>query len=100
MAEVDLKNPLAAFRLDGDVAVVTGGGNGLGRAIGTALAGAGAIVVLADHDTGAARSVAEEIALDGGRAEARAMDVTDEAAIAHVFDAVVTAHGKVDILIN
>jgi 2-deoxy-D-gluconate 3-dehydrogenase len=100
MPEVDLKDPLAAFRLDGDVAVVTGGGNGLGRAIGTALAGAGAIVVLADHDAAAARVAAEEIALAGGRAEARALDVTDEAAIAHVFDAVVTAHGKLDILIN
>ena len=100
MPEVDLKNPLAAFRLDGEVAVVTGGGNGLGRAIGTALAGAGAIVVLADHDAHAAREVAEEIALAGGRAEARAMDVTDETAVAAVFDAVVAAHGKLDILIN
>jgi NAD(P)-dependent dehydrogenase (short-subunit alcohol dehydrogenase family) len=100
MAAVDLKDPLAAFRLDGEVAVVTGGGNGLGRAIGTALAGAGAIVVLADHDTAAARTAAEEIALGGGRAEARAMDVTDEGAIAHVFEAVVAAHGRLDILIN
>ena len=97
---IDLMNPLAAFRLDGEVAVVTGGGNGLGRAIGTALAGAGAIVVLADHDTVAARSAAEEIALAGGRVEARALDVTDEPAIAHVFEAVVTAHGRLDMLIN
>ncbi len=97
---LDLKDPLAAFRLDGEVAVVTGGGNGLGKAIGTALAGAGAIVVLADHDTTAARAAAEEIALSGGRAEARALDVTDEAAIEHVFEAVVAAHGRLDMLVN
>ena len=97
---VDLMNPLAAFRLDGEVAVVTGGGHGLGRAIGTALAGAGAIVVLADSDTAAARGAAEEIALAGGRVEARALDVTDEPAIENVFAAVVAAHGRLDILVN
>jgi NAD(P)-dependent dehydrogenase (short-subunit alcohol dehydrogenase family) len=100
MPAIDLKDPLAAFRLDGEVAIVTGGANGLGRAIGTALAGAGAIVVLADMDAHAARAAAEEIALAGGRTEARAMDVTDEGAIAHVFEAVVAAHGRLDILIN
>jgi NAD(P)-dependent dehydrogenase (short-subunit alcohol dehydrogenase family) len=97
---VDLKDPLAAFRLDGEVAVVTGGGNGLGQAIGTALASVGAIVVLADADAAAARTAAEKIALSDGRAEARMMDVTDENAVQHVFDAVVAAHGKLDILIN
>jgi NAD(P)-dependent dehydrogenase (short-subunit alcohol dehydrogenase family) len=97
---LDLKDPLAAFRLDGEVAIVTGGANGLGRAIGTALAGAGAIVVLADHDGAAARATAEEIALGGGRAEARTLDVTDEPAIAHVFEAVIAAHGRLDILVN
>jgi NAD(P)-dependent dehydrogenase (short-subunit alcohol dehydrogenase family) len=97
---IDLMNPLASFRLDGEVAIVTGGANGLGRAIGTALAGAGAIVVLADHDTPAARAAAEEIALAGGRVEARALDVTDEQAIVHVFEAVVAAHGRLDMLIN
>ena len=97
---VDLKDPLAAFRLDGEVAIVTGGGNGLGQAIGTALASVGAIVVLADADAQAARAAAETIALADGRAEARAMDVTDENAVQHVFDAVVAAHGKIDILVN
>src|SRR5271168_455230 len=97
---LDLMNPLASFRLDGEVAIVTGGANGLGRAIGTALAGAGAIVVLADHDTPAARAAAEEIALAGGRVEARALDVTDEQAIIHVFEAVEAAHGRLDMLIN
>jgi NAD(P)-dependent dehydrogenase (short-subunit alcohol dehydrogenase family) len=97
---VDLKDPLAAFRLEGEVAIVTGGGNGLGQAIGTALASVGAIVVLADADAAAARTAAEAIALADGRAEARAMDVTDESAVQHVFDAVVAAHGKIDILIN
>jgi len=97
---LDLMNPLAAFRLDGEVAIVTGGANGLGRAIGTALAGAGAIVVLADHDAPAARAAAEEIALAGGRVEARALDVTDEQAIIHVFEAVIAAHGRLDMLIN
>jgi 2-deoxy-D-gluconate 3-dehydrogenase len=79
---------------------VTGGGNGLGQAIGTALASVGAIVVLADADAAAARTAAEKIALSDGRAEARMMDVTDENAVQHVFDAVVAAHGKLDILIN
>lgn len=97
---LDLSNPLAAFRLDGEVAIVTGGANGLGRAIATTLAGAGAKVVIADHDAPAARATAAELALTGALVEARAVDVTDEAAIAYAFDAVVTAHGRLDMLIN
>jgi NAD(P)-dependent dehydrogenase (short-subunit alcohol dehydrogenase family) len=97
---LELKDPLAAFRLDGEVAIVTGGGNGLGRAIAIAFAAVGARVALVDRDAAAAREAVDMIAGQGGSAEAHALDVTDEAAIARVFATIAAAHGRLDILVN
>src|SRR5258708_39829350 len=91
---LDLSNPLAAFRLDGEVAIVTGGANGLGRAIATALAGAGAKVVIADHDAPAARAPAAALALTRALDAAPARDVIDEAALPYPLAAVLQAHGR------
>jgi NAD(P)-dependent dehydrogenase (short-subunit alcohol dehydrogenase family) len=88
------------FRLDGRVAVVTGGGSGLGAAMAKGLAQAGASLAIVDlNDEGAARTVAT-IAEQGGRAFAMHCDVTDKAAVDVLADRVVSELGRVDVLVN
>jgi len=89
---------LARFRLDGLLAVVTGGGNGIGRASAAVLAAAGARVAVLDRDEPAARASAAAIA--DGRASAYALDVADAPAVDRVFDAVAAREGRIDILVN
>jgi rhamnulose-1-phosphate aldolase/alcohol dehydrogenase len=81
------------------VALVTGAGSGIGRAIAERLAAEGACVVVADRDTDSARAVAEGI---GGpdRAICVTMDVTSEAQIAAAFAAASLAFGGVDLVVN
>ncbi|MEZ0109131.1 rhamnulose-1-phosphate aldolase/alcohol dehydrogenase [Catenulispora sp. EB89] len=81
------------------VAVVTGAGSGIGRAIAHRLVAEGACVVVADRDGAAAESVAAEL---GGadRAVAVTVDVTSEEQIAAAFDAAVLAFGGVDLVVN
>lgn len=89
-----------AMRFRQKVAVVTGGGSGIGRATSQLLASEGALVVVADRDTESATRIAEAIVSDGGQALAVTADVGDEAQLGALF---VTAHehfGRVDILVN
>jgi NAD(P)-dependent dehydrogenase (short-subunit alcohol dehydrogenase family) len=86
---------LDAFRLDGRVAVVTGGNRGLGRAFATALAGAGARVAIAARDQDRSETVADDIG-----ALAVATDVTDEASVTAMLDTVTSELGPVDVLVN
>jgi rhamnulose-1-phosphate aldolase/alcohol dehydrogenase len=81
------------------VALVTGAGSGIGRAIARRLAADGACVVVADRDEPAARKVAEEL---GSRDVAMdvTVDVTDEDGIAAAFAAAVLAFGGVDLVVN
>jgi NAD(P)-dependent dehydrogenase (short-subunit alcohol dehydrogenase family) len=88
------------FRLDGDVAFVTGGSRGLGRAISEVFAEHGATVVIADILGDLADQTAQEICDSGGTAEAMMLDVTDEEDIESVFNTVVEKYGRLDILIN
>ena len=87
---------LGLLRLDGRVALVTGGGSGIGRASAHALAQAGAHVAVSDIDEDAARNVAGEI----GAGEAHRLDVADEAAVVAVVGAIMGRHGRIDILVN
>jgi rhamnulose-1-phosphate aldolase/alcohol dehydrogenase len=81
------------------VALVTGGGSGIGRAIALRLAAEGACVVVADRSSDAAASVAAEIG-SSDVAVAVTADVTSEAAIKAAFDAAVLAFGGVDLVVN
>jgi NAD(P)-dependent dehydrogenase (short-subunit alcohol dehydrogenase family) len=86
--------------LEGMTALVTGAGSGIGEAIAHTLAGAGALVYVADRDLANGTRVAEEIANQKGRAEFVALDVTDEAALAAMAQRVEASHGGLDILVN
>jgi NAD(P)-dependent dehydrogenase (short-subunit alcohol dehydrogenase family) len=99
-ASLDLADPLAAFRLDGEVAVVTGGASGIGRAVALAFARLGARVAVLDRDVAAGAEVATEIAAAGGRAEQHALDVTDAPAVDGAFGAIAARHGRLDMLVN
>lgn len=87
------------FRLDGRVAVVTGGGRGIGLCICEALAEHGAHVVIADVDGEVAKDGLAKLAAKGHSAEAHAVDVTNPAEVNALADTVVAAHGRVDILV-
>lgn len=89
-----------AFSLSGQVAIVTGGGAGIGRAIAELFAAAGAAVVLGDRTRETAQDAAQAIAQAGGRAIGVASDVTDAGARGALVDAAVREFGKVTILVN
>lgn len=92
---------LDAFKLDKRVAIVTGGNRGIGRAIATALAEAGANVVVASRDQEQAETAAGEIAAEtGAEALGVACDITDEGAVTAMVEATVERFGGVDILVN
>jgi NAD(P)-dependent dehydrogenase (short-subunit alcohol dehydrogenase family) len=87
------------FRLDGRLAVVTGGGRGIGLCCAEALAEHGAIVVIADIDAAVAESGRAALAARGYAVDVRRVDVTKSAEVDALADAVVRDHGRVDILV-
>ena len=90
---------LEKLRLDGRVAVVTGGSGGIGLACGLALAEAGAHVVVADLNTSIAEAGARAIGEAGGKASSVVLDVTRTASIVEAIQSVCAQHGAIDILI-
>lgn len=91
---------LESFRLDGEVAVVTGAGKGIGRAIAIGLAEAGADVALASRTQADLDDVAAEIRSLGRRALPLATDATDMAALEHLAGETVRELGKLTIWVN
>ncbi len=90
---------LEKLRLDGRVAVVTGGGGGIGLACGLALAEAGAHVVVADLEASLAEAGARAIAEAGGTAGSVVLDVTRAASVADAVRDIHARHGAIDILV-
>lgn len=86
--------------LEGKVAIVTGGGNGIGAAICQRLAAEGVKVLVADIDEGKARTCAGRIAEVGAAALGVRADVTDEASVQAMVDTAVGQLGGLDILVN
>lgn len=91
---------LERFRLAGKVSLVTGGGQGIGRAFAHALGEAGASVAVVDISDEAARQVAEELKAKGVDALAIRADVTDQAEIQRMVDSVVKRWGTLTIGVN
>jgi NAD(P)-dependent dehydrogenase (short-subunit alcohol dehydrogenase family) len=89
-----------ALSLSGKAAIVTGAGNGLGRAESLALARAGALLVLNDLPGDAVRDTAEQVRAAGGQAVVRDGDIADWVTGQRLVTAALDAYGRLDILVN
>lgn len=96
MSEMPGVPPIADWNrlLDGRVAIVTGGGAGIGATVATLFAQHGAVVEVAEIDPDRAAQIAS------GQIRSHVVDVTDDDAVAHLADAVLAEHGRVDVLVN
>jgi NAD(P)-dependent dehydrogenase (short-subunit alcohol dehydrogenase family) len=97
--KVSLKAQPDGFRLDGKVAVVTGGASGIGRAIAERFAASGACVRILDLDQSAAEAVTADIVALGRNAKAYCCDVADQENVKTVFDNIFK-HDRIHILVN
>lgn len=90
---------LEKFRMDGQVAVVTGGGRGIGLACCEALAEAGAQVVIIDREEAIANSGRQTLAQLGYPADAHVLDVTDSLAVDRAAATIAKKYGRIDVLV-
>jgi 3-oxoacyl-[acyl-carrier protein] reductase len=86
--------------LENKVAVITGGGGGIGGAIAMLFAREAGKIVIADIDAGTANSQASEIVAHGGEALSMAVDVTSKKAVQEMVQTTLDQWGKIDILVN
>jgi 3-oxoacyl-[acyl-carrier protein] reductase len=89
-----------AFDLSGQIGIVTGAGRGLGRAIASRLAEAGATIVCADIDEATAGETASLITASGGAATAVRVDVTRKREVDDLVAAAAAEHGRLDVMVN
>ena len=96
-----MSDVLSRFRIDGRVAIVTGGARGLGLAAARALTAAGARVVVTSRDEATATTAAKELATASGvETLGVAVNVRDGAAVTAMVERTLTAFGRIDILVN
>jgi len=91
---------MSAASLKGRVAIITGAGQGIGRAFAKAFAAQGAVAVIAERNRERGEAVAAEIAAAGGRSRAITTDVADPDSVATMAKALDSEFGRIDILIN
>lgn len=87
-------------RLENRIALVTGGGQGIGRAIALAMAREGAALVIGDLDETNASAVKKEIEGLGSKASALHADISNEESVQALVEATLKEHGRVDVLVN
>lgn len=85
---------------DGQVAVVTGGASGIGRAVAAELAERGAVVTIVDVNSDLLQRTAAELSAAGGKVYGAKADIGDEAQIQEMLTAVVGRHGKLDVVVH
>jgi len=88
------------MRLKDKIAIVTGGGSGIGHQASRLFAAEGATVIVADRNAENAEKVAAEITSEGGRAVPKAVDVTKAAEVEALVNGTAARHGRLDILVN
>src|SRR5437899_11773092 len=88
------------LRLDGKIALVTGGSGGIGEVVSRGLAGVGARVAISGHDAGKAEACAASIGRDGGDALAAVFDARSVDDTRRMVDDVIRHFGRLDILVN
>ena len=93
-------NPLDAFRLDGRVAFVSGGGGAIGSALAVGLGAAGARLIVVDRELGRAEAAAERVRATGVECLAFGEDTTQEAAAERIVATAVEQFGQLDIVVN
>ena len=87
-------------RLEDKIALVTGAGAGIGRAVAETFAREGAHVVVADRDGEAARETADAIVKNNGAAQAETIDVTDTVEVKALMQRIADRFGRLDVLVN
>ncbi len=91
---------LKEFSLENKVALITGAGRGIGRAIASTFAEAGADIVAASRTEAELKETAEEVEKQGRRCVAQPADITDGADLKRLVEAAISTFGKIDILVN
>lgn len=87
-------------RVNGKIALVTGGAMGMGRTHCELLAAEGATVIVTDMNEAEGKATVESIIADGGKAEFHSLNVTVESEWVNVVEKVVASHGQIDVLVN
>ncbi|MFZ1641213.1 MAG: SDR family oxidoreductase [Candidatus Contendobacter sp.] len=95
-----MNTPLQSLPLRGQVALITGGGRGIGAATAEALARKGADVIIASRTAAELAATVAQLRTAGLSASSRVLDVADEAAVAAAFAGIVAEQGRLDILVN